>query len=79
MEVILGLLSTGAVIHSGDGSDGHQPTDVVVRWRADRREALRLGSRSAEVGQQLLANINAQLEELSVEQFCERWDVESPL
>jgi hypothetical protein len=78
LEVIVNVLSIGVLpIRSRPVSDVHQPTGVVVRWRGTGREVLRVGSHTVSQAQQLLAYINAQLEELSVEQFCERWEVES--
>ncbi len=77
LAAILGFLSAGMLIHSRGVSDAHPPTGVVVRWRGTGREVLRVGSRTVAEAHQQLAYINAQLQELTVEQFCDRWEVDS--
>jgi hypothetical protein len=68
----LGIILT---LFAGGPSEASHTTDVVVRWRADGRELLRVSSGTSSEANQLLAYINAQLDELSVERFCERWGV----
>ena len=58
------------------GNGSHEPlprgrTDLVVRWRDRAAELLRV----RDADDQLLNYVTKQLDELTVEAFCERWGV----